>query len=172
MEMRTGLFRKEVIDEQSNAVDGRFLMTPKPVYSAIAGLLVVWILAVIIYLNTGSYARKASVSGWLEPSHGVFKLYADARRGKVLDVLVSEGQLVSKGAPLIKINYSSDDASGNKVSTQLLAELEAKQHRTRQSIQRLDVLHRAQRQGLEEQLSQAKRQVDNGKYTEHIVTLQ
>ena len=29
--MRTGLFRKEVIDEQSNAVDGRFLMTPKPV---------------------------------------------------------------------------------------------------------------------------------------------
>ena len=69
--MRTGLFRKEVIDEQSNAVDGRFLMTPKPVYSAIAGLLVVWILAVIIYLNTGSYARKASVSGWLEPSHGV-----------------------------------------------------------------------------------------------------
>nr|WP_283645268.1 HlyD family efflux transporter periplasmic adaptor subunit [Alteromonas macleodii] len=155
--MRTGLFRKEVIDEQSNAVDGRFLMTPKPVYSAIAGLLVVWILAVIIYLNTGSYARKASVSGWLEPSHGVFKLYADARRGKVLDVLVSEGQLVSKGAPLIKINYSSDDASGNKVSTQLLAELEAKQHRTRQSIQRLDVLHRAQRQGLEEQLSQAKR---------------
>ena len=50
--MRTGLFRKEVIDEQSNAVDGRFLMTPKPVYSAIAGLLVVWILAVIIYLNT------------------------------------------------------------------------------------------------------------------------
>ncbi|AFS38918.1 HlyD family secretion protein [Alteromonas macleodii] len=155
--MRTGLFRKEVIDEQSNAVDGRFLMTPKPVYSAIAGLLVVWVLAVIIYLNTGSYARKASVSGWLEPSHGVFKLYADARRGKVLDVLVSEGQLVSKGAPLIKINYSSDDASGNKVSTQLLAELEAKQHRTRQSIQRLDVLHRAQRQGLEEQLSQAKR---------------
>ncbi len=144
--MRTGLFRKEVIDEQSNAVDGRFLMTPKPVYSAM-----------IIYLNTGSYARKASVSGWLEPSHGVFKLYADARRGKVLDVLVSEGQLVSKGAPLIKINYSSDDASGNKVSTQLLAELEAKQHRTRQSIQRLDVLHRAQRQGLEEQLSQAKR---------------
>ena len=60
--MRTGLFRKEVIDEQSNAVEGRFLMTPKPVYSAIAGLLVVWIVALIIYLNTESYSRKTSVA--------------------------------------------------------------------------------------------------------------
>ena len=154
--MRTGLIRKEVIDEQSNAVEGRFLMTPKPVYSAIAGLLVVWIVALIIYLNTESYSRKTSVSGWLEPSHGVFKLYADARRGKVLEVLVNEGQLVNKGTPLIKINYSSDDALGNRVSTQLLMELEAKQSRTHQSIQRLRALHHAQQQRLEEQLVQSK----------------
>ena len=82
--MRTGLFRKEAIDEQSNEVDGSFLMTPKPVYSAIAFVLVVWIAAALVYLNLGSYARKASVDGGLEPSHGVFKLYADARRGNVV----------------------------------------------------------------------------------------
>ena len=156
MKMRTGLFRKEAIDEQSNAVEGRFLMTPKPAYSAIAGLLVVWIVAVAVYLNKESYARKASVTGWLEPSHGVFKLYSDARRGKVLDVIASEGQLVEKGAPLVKISYSSKDALGHRVSTQLLAELESKQNRTHQSIKRLRTLHLAQQQRLEEQLSQAK----------------
>ena len=154
--MRTGLFRKEVIDEQSNAVEGSFLMTPKPVYSVIAGMLVVWIVAVGVYLNTESYARKASVTGWLEPNHGVFKLYSDTRRGKVLNVLVNEGQLVEKGAPLIKISYSSKDALGQRISTQLLTELEAKLNRTRQSIKRLRALHLAQQRRLKEQLSQAK----------------
>lgn len=155
--MRTGLFRKEVIDEQSNTVEGSFLMTPRPAYSAVAGLLAVWILAVTVYLNMETYARKASVTGWLEPSHGVFKLYSDARRGKVLDVIVSEGQLVEKGTPLIKISYSSKDAFGHRVSTQLLAELEAKQSRTRQSIKRLHTLHLAQKERLDDQLSQAEK---------------
>jgi membrane fusion protein len=154
--MRTGLFRKEVIDEQSNTVEGSFLMTPRPAYSAVAGLLAAWILAVTVYLNMETYARKASVTGWLEPSHGVFKLYSDARRGKVLDVIVSEGQLVEKGAPLIKISYSSEDAFGHRVSTQLLAELEAKQSRTRQSMKRLHTLHLAQKERLDDQLSQAE----------------
>lgn len=154
--MRTGLFRKEVINEQSNTVEGSFLMTPRPAYSAVAGLLAVWILAVTVYLNMETYARKASVTGWLEPSHGVFKLYSDARRGKVLDVIVSEGQLVEKGTPLIKISYSSKDAFGHRVSTQLLAELEAKQSRTRQSMKRLHTLHLAQKVRLDDQLSQAE----------------
>lgn len=154
--MRTGLFRKEVINEQSNTVEGSFLMTPRPAYSAVAGLLAVWIIAVTVYLNMETYARKASVTGWLEPSHGVFKLYSDARRGKVLDVIVSEGQLVEKGTPLIKISYSSKDAFGHSVSTQLLAELEAKQSRTRQSMKRLHTLHLAQKERLDDQLSQAE----------------
>lgn len=156
MNMRTGLFRKEVVDEQTNAAEGSFLMTPKPVYSVIAGLLIVWIVAVAVYLNTESYARKASVTGWLEPSHGLFKLYSDTKRGKVLKVLVSEGQLVEKGAPLITISYSNKDALGNTVSTKLLTELEAKQRRTLQSIQRLRILHLAQQQRLNEQRIQAQ----------------
>jgi membrane fusion protein len=154
--MRTGLFRKEVINEQLNTAEGSFLMTPKPIYSVISGLLIAWVVAVAVYLNTESYARKASVSGWLEPNHGVFKLYANARRGKVLNVLVSEGQLVKQGAPLITISYSNRDGLGNEVSTQLLAELEAKQRRTLQSIQRLRILHVAQQHGLEEQRLQAQ----------------
>ena len=52
---------------------------------------------------------------------------------------------------------SAEDLDWERRRPRLLAELEAKQHRIRQSIQRLDVLHRAQRQGLEEQLSKAKR---------------
>lgn len=159
--MRTGLFRKEAVDEQSNTLDGSFLMAPKPVYSTIALLLIVWIAALVIYLNMGSYARKASVIGWLEPSHGVFKLYADTRQGKVIDVLVHDGEHVEKGTPLVTIDYSNSDASGNRVSTQLLKELEAKRERTRENITRLHALHIAQVESLNDQLSQAERTFDD-----------
>ncbi len=159
--MRTGLFRKEAVDEQSNTLDGSFLMTPKPVYSTVALLLIVWIAALVIYLNMGSYARKASVIGWLEPSHGVFKLYADTRQGKVIDVLVHDGEHVEKGTPLVTIDYSNSDASGNRVSTQLLKELEAKRERTLENITRLRALHIAQVESLNDQLSQAERTFDD-----------
>lgn len=159
--MRTGLFRKEAVDEQSNTLDGNFLMTPKPVFSAIALLLIVWIVAVIIYLNMGSYARKTSVNGWLEPSHGVFKLYSDTRRGKVIDVLVQDGEQVEAGTPLITVDYSNSDASGNPVSIQLLRELEAKRERTLENISRLRALHLAQAKTLSDQLAQAKRTLDD-----------
>lgn len=166
--MRTGLFRKEAVDEQSNTLDGNFLMTPKPVFSAIALLLFVWIVAVIIYLNMGSYARKTSVNGWLEPSHGVFKLYSDTRRGKVIDVLVQDGEQVEAGTPLITIDYSNSDASGNPVSIQLLREFEAKHERTLENISRLQALHLAQAKTLSDQLAQAKRTLDD---LDAIVTL-
>tara|TARA_A200000113_G_scaffold206117_1_gene202826 strand:+ start:102 stop:1355 length:1254 start_codon:yes stop_codon:yes gene_type:complete len=159
--MRTGLFRKEAVDEQSNTLDGSFLMTPKPVFTAIALLLVVWIVAVIIYLYMGSYARKASVNGWLEPSHGVFKLYSDTRRGKVIDVLVQEGEQVEAGTPLITVDYGNRDASGNPVSIQLLEELEAKRERTSQNITRQQALHLAQVESLSDQLSKAERTLDD-----------
>lgn len=159
--MRTGLFRKEAVDEQSNTLDGSFLMTPKPVYSTVALLLIVWVAALVIYLNMGSYARKTSVIGWLEPSHGVFKLYADTRQGKVIDVLVHDGEHVEKGTPLVTIDYSNSDASGNRVSTQLLKELEAKRERTLENITRLRALHIAQVESLNDQLSQAERTLDD-----------
>ena len=159
--MRTGLFRKEAVDEQSNTLDGSFLMTPKPVFSAIALLLIVWVVAVIIYLNMGSYARKASVNGWLEPSHGVFKLYSDTRRGKVIDVLVQDGEQVEAGTPLIAVDYSNSDASGNPVSIQLLRELEAKRERTVENITRLQALHLAQVKSLSDQLVQAEHTLDD-----------
>ncbi|APD87654.1 hypothetical protein BM527_17000 [Alteromonas sp. Mex14] len=159
--MRTGLFRKEAVDAQANTLDGNFLMTPKPVFSAIALLLIVWIVAVLIYLNMGSYARKASVNGWLEPSHGVFKLYSDTRRGKVIDVLVQDGEQVEAATPLITIDYSNSDASGNPVGIQLLRELEAKRERTLDNISRLQALHLAQAKTLNDQLAQAKRTLDD-----------
>jgi membrane fusion protein len=121
--MRKGLFRKEAMDHQSSALTGRLLMTPKPAFMVIAAVLVVWLLVVIVFLIQGSYARKASVQGWLEPDSGVYKLHADPRGGQVSDIFVSEGQYVEQGASLLKVSYSNKNAFGAPVSQKLCVNL-------------------------------------------------
>ena len=81
--MRTGLFRKEVLLRNLVLLMDVF-NDPKTCLFCNSWPACGLDFAVIIYLNTGSYARKASVSGWLEPSHGVFKLYAMQGAAKCL----------------------------------------------------------------------------------------
>ena len=139
--MRKGLFRKEAIAHQSTAITGRLLMTPKPAFMAIAAVLVIWLMVVIVFLMQSSYARKASVQGWLEPHGGVYKLYADPRGGQVADIFVKEGQYVERGASLLRVSYSNKNALGTPVSERLLRELEEKRKRTQEIIERLHTLH-------------------------------
>mgnify|MGYP000324285440 CR=1 FL=1 len=113
--MRKGLFRKEAIAHQSTAITGRLLMTPKPAFMAIAAVLVIWLMVVIVFLMQSSYARKASVQGWLEPHGGVYKLYADPRKGQVSDVFVSGGQYVERSTLLLTISDGGNDSLGEPV---------------------------------------------------------
>ncbi|APE07129.1 MAG: hypothetical protein CL600_01115 [Alteromonas sp.] len=161
--MRKGLFRQEAINQQSTSIGGRLLMTPKPAYMMITAILVCWLVAASLFLMHGSYARKASVHGWIEPQGGVFKLYAGARNGRVSQVLVAEGQYVKRGDALIKVNYSGKNASGNQVSEILLRELKEKQHRTQGIVERLGALHKAGLADLNtsiEQLSEELRELE------------
>jgi membrane fusion protein len=156
--MRKGLFRKEAMDHQSSALTGRLLMTPKPAFMVIAAVLVVWLLVVIVFLIQGSYARKASVQGWLEPDSGVYKLHADPRGGQVSDIFVSEGQYVEQGASLLKVSYSNKNAFGAPVSQKLLLELEEKRTRTQGIIERLHTLHNNALRKLDASISHAKKE--------------
>ena len=139
--MRKGLFRQEAVSAQNSKTQGRLLMTPKPAFMLLTTAIFIWILAVIVYMNTTSFSRKASVLGWLEPATGVFKLYPDMRRGTVTQVLVNEGDVVEAGAPLLEITYSKQSETGERASSMLLKELNAKQQRLQNTIDRLEALH-------------------------------
>ncbi|WP_420934082.1 HlyD family secretion protein [Alteromonas sp. A081] len=156
--MRKGLFRKEAIDHQSTAISGRLLMTPKPAFMLLAALLMAWLLVVIVFLMHGSYARKTSVQGWLEPNGGVYKLYADSRGGQISELFVLEGQYVERGTSLLKISYGGKNTFGDPISEKLLKELEEKRKRTQGIIDRLHVLQSAALYKLDVSLSHAQKE--------------
>ena len=139
--MRKELFRKEAIDQQTQTALGTLLMAPRPFYLVGACMITLWIVAVVAYLSSNNYARKAPVKGWLEPNSGVFKLYSEARSGKVVRLFVEDGDEVKKGEPLAHIDYGQSDTRGNSVTSLILEELSAKQTRTKQSLERLASLH-------------------------------
>jgi len=151
--MRKGLFRQEAVDAQNTKTEGRLLMTPKPAYMFLTAIISTWVIVVLAYLNTATFSRKASVTGWLEPAGGVFKLYPDVRRGTITRVLVSEGESVQAGAPLVEIAYSTQSETGERASKMLLNELTAKRHRLLDTLERLKTLHIANIQAKKETLS-------------------
>ena len=150
--MRKNLFRHQATTHQTSAIQGDLLMTPKPSYIAITGILLIWILGISIYLTTGSYQRKATVTGWLEPTQGVHKLYADAKKGLITEVFVNEGDHVEKGTPLLTINYGIQQANGHNVEAILKDELVAKQQRMSASLARTQLLQREAYEQLAKQL--------------------
>lgn len=134
--MRKGLFRQQAIEQQCSPIAGTLLVTPRTSFMVTTIVLIAWLIAVLLYLNTSSYARKASVSGWLESSQGVQKVYAAKRRGRIEQIMVEEGQVVEAGAPLLTLDYAVQQAGNTSVEATLLEQLRAKK-------QRLIDVHRA-----------------------------
>ena len=99
------LFRTQVIEQKTDRLHGDVLLLPRISHSILIVFLLVWLVAVGIWLATSSYARKETVIGWLEPSAGVVRLYPEAS-GQIKQILVKEGDKVSAGTVLAKLNTS------------------------------------------------------------------
>jgi len=65
------------------------------------------------FLFWGSLTRHTTISGQLVPNAGLIKVYAP-QRGVVIESKVKEGQLVSRGSPLLTISVDRhNDAIGD-----------------------------------------------------------
>ncbi|MDO6567971.1 HlyD family efflux transporter periplasmic adaptor subunit [Alteromonas sp. 1_MG-2023] len=135
--MRKGLFRHQAM-QPASPLQGELLMTPRLSHMVITAVLILWIVGLGIYLTNGSYARKATVEGWLEPSQGVLRLYADSRKGRISKVFVSEGQNVEKGEPLLAIEYGVQHSTGETVELKLQQELTLKKQRVVDTLARTE----------------------------------
>ena len=158
--MRKGLFRHQAM-QPTSPFQGELLMTPRPSHMGITAILLLWIVCLGVYLTTGSYARKATVEGWLEPSHGVLRLYADSRKGRISQVYVSEGQKVLKGEPLLSIEYGVQQPQGETVELKLQQELLAKKQRITDSLTRTITIHKNSHVQLVKQLEHAQTDADS-----------
>lgn len=119
------LFRKEALETIGQRLQGDVLLLPKMSHSIVILGLLIWIMAVVIWLTTSSYARKERVYGWLEPTAGVVELYpniADRNIGLVRQVFVREGDIVREGQPLVSISEGRSLPSGKNLENQMLDE--------------------------------------------------
>jgi membrane fusion protein len=122
------------------------------------------VIAALLFAYCATYARTASLNGWLIPNRGLIRAAAPAT-GQIQIVLVSEGQLVSHGQRLAEITLSAETAEGNageKHARGLQQEFEALQARKAAAIARLKAeaeQTRVRNESLERELPELKAQI-------------
>ncbi len=82
-------------------------------------LIVAIVAAAIAFVVCGQYARKEAVEGFLEPDHGVIRVFPP-RTGVISDVRVSDGDSVRRDDVLFKVADLQSMADGTDADTQLL----------------------------------------------------
>jgi membrane fusion protein len=134
------LFRKEAIVHATQRLSGAVVLAT-PLSVRLLGLLFsAIILAAVVFASMATYARKATVTGWLVPDQGLVRATV-ATAGFVQSVAVKEGDMVAKGAPLAEVRVATETAGGNvgeRYVQQLRAEAAAAREKARIQIERLD----------------------------------
>lgn len=158
------LFRREAVLYATRRLNGPVVLATPLSVKLLSGLLAGVIAVAAIFASTASYARKATVAGWLVPDLGLIKATAQAP-GLVKKLLVSEGDVVEQGARIAEIGFSTETASGNsgeRLAHSIATEKEAIKTRSEAQVAKL-IAERAQAErrikGLAGELAQAKSQV-------------
>lgn len=134
------LFRKEAVAHATRRLSGAVVLAT-PLSVRVLGLFFCAIIfAGVAFASMASYARKATVTGWLVPDQGLIRAAATSP-GFVERLIASEGGVVERGGRIAEIRIGTDIASGNVGDTmvkELRAEAAASQARARAQIDRLN----------------------------------
>lgn len=127
--MNDGLFRREVLDARQEQWLGTVRLTTSRLGWPMALIAAAAVLALLLVLAFGSYARKERVQGRLIPSGGLLSVAAPAK-GVIAHVLVREGDAVRRGQALLEISSDLDapDMEGG-LSATIGAALQQKRER-------------------------------------------
>ena len=110
------LFRKEVLEHKRHRLEGAVSLIQPPIFRRLTVLILTVVIVSLIFLSLGQYTRKERVSGVIEPDAGLLRVEA-SQSGLISEVLVSEGQLVQAGEPLLRIasaKHSSQELELNQ----------------------------------------------------------
>ena len=96
------LFRKEVLEHKRHRLEGAVSLIQPPIFTRLTVLILMVVIVSLVFLSIGQYTRKERVTGVIEPDAGLLRVEA-SQSGLISEVLVSEGQFVEVGAPLLRI---------------------------------------------------------------------
>lgn len=98
-----GLFRPEVLQAAQGQWLGSIRIARPPSFAWVTGIAVALAAALIAFAVLGQVSRKARLPGLLLPSEGLIGVSAP-QAGTVAELLVSEGQQVQAGQPLLRLS--------------------------------------------------------------------
>lgn len=149
------IFRKEALEHKHQGLKGEVLVLPQVSHTAMVVFLLVWVILIMTWLGTRTYARKETVQGWLEPPQGVIKLYSQGE-GIITEVLVSEGDEVIPDQPLIIVNGDKSLADGQQLESLLLNEYTQQRKLLSNQVTRSNHLFNEKQRELQQQIHTAR----------------
>jgi membrane fusion protein len=153
-----GLFRTQAIEHRKQGLHGKVLLLPQLSHTLILGALLLWVLMVFIWLFTSHYARKETVSGWLEPPEGITRVYAETN-GIIQKVLVAEGEEVTQDQPLFIVNDDRVLASGDHLNTNLLNEYDSQRQVLNEQLTRTQSIFQLRMTDLQKRIGSAQQDI-------------
>lgn len=160
------LFRAQAIAHRKEGLHGAVLLVPHMSHALLTSALIAWVIVVTIWLCTGHYARKETVTGWLEPPEGILRIYSETT-GVIQKVLVSEGETVTQDQPLLIISNDRILANGEHLDASLLREYDAQKLRINEQILRGDINFDLRKKDIAKRIASA--QQDLGLIEEQLV---
>ncbi len=121
------LFRREAIAYATRRLTGPVIIATPLSMKFLGGVLAGIIIAAATFAATATYARKATVTGWLVPDQGLIRATSRAP-GLIQRLFVKEGEIVEQGARIAELGLAVETAAGNvgeTVTQNLLAESNA-----------------------------------------------
>ncbi|MCV2884562.1 HlyD family efflux transporter periplasmic adaptor subunit [Aestuariibacter sp. AA17] len=135
--MRSTLFRENAVQAQTSRIHGNVLVLPNIRFVFISVFLFCICAVIAIWLCSSTYERKESVSGWLEPTSGIVKIYTDTANGKIKSILVKKGEFVEQGQPLLVINGDRFMGDGTSLEETLLLEYQSQHTLLKEELARV-----------------------------------
>jgi membrane fusion protein len=118
----SGLFRKEVIAQQSERLSGDVIVAVPLAWRNVGYLIFGSVVAGILFLSFASYSRIENVAGAIVPDSGVAQI-VPTRSGVIAGIDVRDGQRVEKGAALATVRAEEDSARGLSSAAQIEASI-------------------------------------------------
>jgi membrane fusion protein len=120
--MRSTLFRQEAVDALRDRHLGDALMARPVALSALTALGVLVALGVVLFGVLAEYTRKAHVSGFLAPTHGLIRLHAP-QSGTLTETYVEEGRRVARGDALYVLSTERSSPTAPEAQAAAIGQL-------------------------------------------------
>jgi membrane fusion protein len=106
------LFRREAVHHATRRLEGTVILATPISVKTLGLFLAAVIFAATAFAASVSYARKATVIGFLVPDQGMIRATTQAA-GTLRSVMVREGDVVASGDRIAVLDFSAETASGN-----------------------------------------------------------